>query len=207
MTYLNVPAAQIATISIELELWYSETIFEKEIIPNVILYLANDGKILIYWILTQLEKLGYPLEDNHVWYYSKSFNEYVYCCSMPISKTIAISIDELENTTLKLKFEAIKRPKVIPDTIKEKIRGRTISEVLRTVGQWRTYINKGHIIKGRFQKLSSEKAAKIVGYCKKTLDDYYQKIQLGYRTGFDFNAHANDQMGILVSHIMAAIHN
>ena len=207
MTYLNTPSAQIATIKIELELWHDETIFEKEIIANIIPSLTTDCKILFYWLLTQLEKLGYSLEDNHIWYYSKTFCEYVYCGSAPISKSITIDCDELDNMTLKLKFEMIERKKVIPDGTKEKIRGRTISEVLRTVGRWRTYINEGYIINGRLQKLSSEKAAEIVGYHKKTLDDYYQKIQSGYKIGFDFNAHGNDQMGTLVSHIMAAIKN
>ena len=66
---------------------------------------------------------------------------------------------------------------------------RKIGEVIQKVQKWRNlYYKTGE---------SLEEAAKKVGISKKSLDDYFLQLKNGKNTGFNFNEHKSDKIGIL----------
>ena len=64
---------------------------------------------------------------------------------------------------------------------------RTIEEVKKKVDDWRHLYNYGLPDKmGKLQKLNLDKASELIGYSRKTLDDYYTVIKRGINFNFDF---------------------
>jgi len=55
------------------------------------------------------------------------------------------------------------------------------------VDNWRNLYNYGLPDKtGKLQKLNLDKASELIGYSRKTLDDYYTVIKRGINFHFDF---------------------
>ena len=73
---------------------------------------------------------------------------------------------------------------------------RKIGDVIKKVNEWRSLYN-GVMLEGRMHKLSPEDSAKRVGISKKSLDDYLLQLRSGRKSGFNFNEHKDDKVGVL----------
>ena len=80
---------------------------------------------------------------------------------------------------------------------KTKRRERRIGYVVEKVLAWRRLYNGFYNENGEHTKYDLEKAAKILGISKKSLDDYLLQIRLGRKYGFDFNNNRNNRVGVL----------
>jgi len=76
-------------------------------------------------------------------------------------------------------------------------RERRIGYVVEKVLAWRRLYNGFYNENGEHTKYDLEKAAKILGISKKSLDDYLLQIRLGRKYGFDFNKNRNSRVGLL----------
>jgi len=76
-------------------------------------------------------------------------------------------------------------------------RERRIGYVVEKVLAWRRLYNGFYNENGEHTKYDLEKAAKILGISKKSLDDYLLQIRLGRKYGFDFNKNRNNRVGVL----------
>ena len=80
------------------------------------------------------------------------------------------------------------------DSIKRK---RTIGYIIEKVYSWRKLYNGFKNENNKFIKYSLEKAAKIVGLSKKSLDDYLSQLRLGRKYGFNFDENKEENVGVL----------
>jgi len=69
---------------------------EKELIKNTKLHLLPTGDIYLPSLMTDLKKLGYPIEGCPVSYYTKEEDIFVYCGIDPLPKTSVIPKSELK---------------------------------------------------------------------------------------------------------------
>ena len=81
-----------------------------------------------------------------------------------------------------------------------KRRERRIEYIIEKVFLWRKYYN-GFSIKGKFTKFDTNKAAKLVGVSKKSLDDYTKLIRIGRKLKYDFNKNRNKRISHLKTFI------
>ena len=84
------------------------------------------------------------------------------------------------------------------DSIKRK---RTIGYIIEKVYSWRKLYNGFKNENNKFIKYSLEKAAKIVGLSKKSLDDYLSQLRLGRKYGFNFDENKEENVGVLRDYI------
>eukprot|EP00826_Nyctotherus_ovalis_P065253 TRINITY_DN9586_c0_g2_i2.p4 TRINITY_DN9586_c0_g2~~TRINITY_DN9586_c0_g2_i2.p4 ORF type:complete len:108 (-),score=40.22 TRINITY_DN9586_c0_g2_i2:152-475(-) len=80
---------------------------------------------------------------------------------------------------------------------RERIKTRRIGQVIDQVAAWKKYYNGHTDYHGKQIKLSLNEAAEKVGVPKKSLDDYYLQLRMGKSYGFNFEAHKNDNFGVL----------
>jgi hypothetical protein len=79
---------------------------------------------------------------------------------------------------------------------------RKIGEVLDLVLKWRKlYSGIRDPRTGQIVKLSLDDAAKRVGVAKKSLDDYLLQIRSAKKSGFNFQEHYNERVGVLRSYV------
>lgn len=78
---------------------------------------------------------------------------------------------------------------------------RRIGHVIEKVIEWRKLYSGTSDQSRQHQKFSLEDAAKKVRISKKSLDDYMYQIRNGYYTGFNFNEHYNEKVGILRDYV------
>eukprot|EP00826_Nyctotherus_ovalis_P063671 TRINITY_DN9338_c0_g7_i1.p1 TRINITY_DN9338_c0_g7~~TRINITY_DN9338_c0_g7_i1.p1 ORF type:complete len:242 (+),score=85.20 TRINITY_DN9338_c0_g7_i1:136-861(+) len=180
-----------------------------EVIREVPTELSNDGEIVLARIITYLKTLGYDLDEAEVWFYSRIYEEYVYCEKDPISRVLLARTSDLVNNCLTIR---VRINREISDTLGTKsteeskgedkynaprVKERELTEIIHKVKKWRD-LYRGYLDKdGRRVKYSLEDAAKLVKLPKKTLDDYLQQLKLGKKFGFDFSANQHGKIGVL----------
>eukprot|EP00826_Nyctotherus_ovalis_P063668 TRINITY_DN9338_c0_g3_i5.p1 TRINITY_DN9338_c0_g3~~TRINITY_DN9338_c0_g3_i5.p1 ORF type:complete len:159 (-),score=46.86 TRINITY_DN9338_c0_g3_i5:35-511(-) len=106
--------ARVAMIDIKLEIVY-KTINKEgnqaaadiaetpELIKEVPVEVSKDGDIVLAHIVAHLRSLGYKLDEAEIWFYSKDYNDYVYCETEPISRIILVKRSDLENNRLRVR--------------------------------------------------------------------------------------------------------
>lgn len=91
------------------------------------------------------------------------------------------------------------------DNKKKRHKERKISEVIDLVYKWRTLYNGfKHQETGQIHKYSLDEAAKIVGACKKSLNDYFLVIKQAKRLGFCFENTQNEGFGVMRTFVKKA---
>lgn len=69
----------------------------------------------------------------------------------------------------------------------KRIKERKLNQVIEKVAEWRRLYTGYVDSEGKNIKLNLEKAARVVGLSKKTLDDYLLQLRAAKKYNFDFN--------------------
>ena len=198
---------QTCTIDVELVLEImEEDTLETELVKNIEVEETINHDIILSSVTTQLEFSSYFISNSHLWFYAKDFNDYVYCGIDPIEKSICVDKKNLFDNTLKLRigiqkenyYKALAKSRSLHS---KKVKDRKLIDIIPSVKKWRELSKISYKNDGVPIKIGFEKAASILGYSKKTLDDYYQKIKAGYKHGFDFSKNSKMDMGYLAKFI------
>ena len=156
--------------------------------------LTIENKISLGDVLDKLAKENIDLSDMAILYYNNKENIFYFCGIKKEANECFIPLNEIEDE-LVLKYREIKPIKVLnpkvkkvkKSTGKERSKERNIGEAIKKVIQWRQLYAE---FKAKDEKSNAkllEKAAKIVGIPKKTLEDYMLQIRVGSKYGFDIN--------------------
>ena len=89
-----------------------------------------------------------------------------------------------------------------PESLKKRMKERTIKDIIEKVSTWRKLYN-GIMITHKetgelqLQRWSLEDAAVKVNVSKKSLDDYLLQLRFGKKYGFDFEKNRDEKVGVL----------
>eukprot|EP00357_Protocruzia_adherens_P027515 CAMPEP_0114996736 /NCGR_PEP_ID=MMETSP0216-20121206/14494_1 /TAXON_ID=223996 /ORGANISM="Protocruzia adherens, Strain Boccale" /LENGTH=359 /DNA_ID=CAMNT_0002361009 /DNA_START=532 /DNA_END=1611 /DNA_ORIENTATION=- len=192
---------------------------EKELFQAVKAFRFDSGDLSIPSIVTQLKKVGYPVETAMVSFYAHEQGLYVHCGCDPLPHTALIPKDSIERGRVTLKFRGGHRADTAtsnnnstttnPTSAPSNSRGgsgrrtkeRKIGYIIEKVALWRKLYNGIHGPCGETIRYSLEESAQKVGISKKSLDDYLLQLRFGRKYGFNFNEHRNDKVGVLRAHV------
>jgi len=177
---------------------------------------TEKGEIMLKSIISQLKNMGYMLFGATISYYSLEFDGFIFCAIDPTPPTISIPLHEIEKGKLIIRgkvdpsiavespFNEVQRKvkKAVVDKKKRsRMKERKIGQVIDQVIIWRKYYNGYTDYHGKQVKLSLDEAAAKVGVPKKSLDDYFLQLRMGKMYGFNFNAHKDDNIGVLRAYV------
>jgi len=177
---------------------------EKEVVDSVFVAYDENGNIKASSVSDHLKKVGYPVTDSMISYYSSTKQVYIYLGNYPLAGKSILSSDVEEEIKIKVRPKA---KSIFGDFLlgnnnasiskgSRRTKERKIGDVIKKVAEWRKLYN-GIEEGGELIKKSLEEAAKEVSISKKSLDDYLLQLRNGRKYGFNFNEHKDDKIGIL----------
>lgn len=167
------------------------------------------GEIILAEIIYEIKDNGYSIENSFISFYSGFHGIYLSCGFDPLPSYYLVRNNMLINgyqlfidariqsksnkNNHDLFFLAKQKDNTIPIRSKE----RNISTIIEAVYNWRYFHSEFFDSIDSNDYMTLDKAASLVKFSKKTLDDYFGQLRRGKELGFDFNKHRNDKVGVL----------